>query len=354
MKKVDMQNSPYSPAQTGQKPRLAFLDSLRALGILLVVGGHTIGYCLPLPEMQYKTTYYLTHIATVGIFYLADGYLIGARIPTGRMLYIPVLKQSGYRLLIPWLAFTVFYTVARYMGEAAGILTPHQIIGQPAADVLISAYSSVFAPQLYFLVSLFILRAIYPLTKHIILDQPLFLSCAALVLGCIALYAYGPRNIFPFSLLAPLPGQEPIIHALLGLPAHACGMLLYRVKDRISLPVAGLVSAVIFIAATTLKFGYQIDAQRVAQYSLLLMLFAGFSVLAINHRWMLWLGKNTMGIYLLHAPILLKVLSLGINRVVTIPLLSFFLIVAGAVAASAAGIWVLRRIPGGSILLGEK
>lgn len=349
-----MQNTPYSPAQAGQKPRLAFLDSLRALGILLVVGIHTQGYCLPLPELQQKIVFFIVHTAAVPIFYLADGYLIGARIPTGRMRYLPVMKQSCYRLLIPWLAFTVFYTVTRYLGETAGILSPHQIIGQPAVDVLISAYSSVFAPQLYFLVSLFLLRAIYPFTKHVILDQPLLLSCAALVLGCIALYTYGPRNIFPFSLLASLPGQEPIIHALLGLPAHACGMLLYRVKDRISLPVVAVVSAAIFAAATTLKFGYQIDAQRVAQYSLLLMLFAGFSVLAINHRWMLWLGKNTMGIYLLHAPILLKVLSLGINRVVTIPLLSFFLIVAGAVAASAAGIWILRRIPGGSILLGEK
>ncbi|MFV0347801.1 MAG: acyltransferase family protein [Halodesulfovibrio sp.] len=349
-----MQTAPHSPEQTGQKQRLAFLDSLRALGILLVVGIHAQGYCLPLPELQQKIVFFIVHTAAVPIFYLVDGYLIGARIPTGHMHYAPFMKQSSYRLLIPWLAFTVFYTVARYLGETAGILTPPQIIGQPAADVLISAYSSVFAPQLYFLVSLFLLRALYPLTKHVILDQPLILSCATLILGCIALYAYGPRNIFPFSLLAPLPGQEPIIHALLGLPSHACGMLLYRVKDKISLPVVAIISAAIFAAATTLKFGYQIDAQRVAQYSLLLVLFACFSALAINQRWMLWLGKNTMGIYLLHTPILLKVLSLVINRVVTIPLLSFFLIGAGAVAASALGIWVLRHIPGGRILLGEK
>jgi hypothetical protein len=51
---------------------LQFLDQLR-MGIVMVIGVHAVGYCMPLTPSQFEVFRVLMHTAPVPIAFLVDG-----------------------------------------------------------------------------------------------------------------------------------------------------------------------------------------------------------------------------------------------------------------------------------------
>lgn len=49
--------------------RLAFLDSLRAIAIIMVVGVHTLGYCVKLPQNLQEIVSFIVHTVGVPVFF---------------------------------------------------------------------------------------------------------------------------------------------------------------------------------------------------------------------------------------------------------------------------------------------
>jgi fucose 4-O-acetylase-like acetyltransferase len=341
------------PRRAASPGRLDALDALRAVAIVMVVCIHVLGYCLPLPPAQYAVISFVVQTAGVATFYLTDGYLLAFGRAHKEHHHRQFMQKSARRLLVPWIAFTVLYTAARYAFELAGLMDNYAIAGRSPAEVATAAYSSVYAPQLYFLASLFLIRAVCPVTAALMLKMPVYAAGALLAAGVWALNSYGISGLFPFSLLAGFPGQEPVLHAVHGLQFHACGMLLWRLHNRYGLrPLVLTTFPVLGLCLLGLLAG-NLHLPRITQYAYLLSLFLFFAATGFHPAPLLWLGRNTMGIYLLHTPIILKAVSMAVNRLVTIPLLSFTLITCGVVLASVTAIPLLRRLPAGHLLLGE-
>src|SRR5512133_3209269 len=150
--------------------RLYFLDSLRAIAIVMVVGVHSMGYNSPLEPNQQQIILFIVHTVAVPIFFLVDGYLLTRSIiESKRYSYKSYIESSFLRLVVPWVIFTVIYTMLRYVFELSGFFAEHVIVGHSFQEVLINAYGSVNAGQMYFLLSLFLIRVIAPfMVKQII------------------------------------------------------------------------------------------------------------------------------------------------------------------------------------------
>ena len=143
-------------SRSSMSERIAFLDRLRAIAIIMVIGVHTLGYCIPLPPDHKQIIKFIVYYISVPVFFLVDGYLFSRRvIHLKNYNYLEYVKNSLFRLLAPWTVFTLAYTFARYAFELTGFFKERLVLGHSSQEVIISAYGSVIAPQMYFLFSLF-------------------------------------------------------------------------------------------------------------------------------------------------------------------------------------------------------
>jgi surface polysaccharide O-acyltransferase-like enzyme len=342
-----------SMSDTGdQKERLAALDSMRAVAILMVVGVHALGYCRPLPEPSQAVIKFIVHTISVPVFFLVDGYLF-ARMNIGdsKPSYTDYVKKSMIRLLLPWLFFTIGYSVIRYIFELNGFFDNNLVLGKSALAVAKNSYGSVIAPQLYFLFSLFLIRLIAPLTGFLFkIDRNTVLAVGALYI----LFYRWPVNNFLAPYLRINGGQEPILHAFWGMQFYLVGIILYLFKDSIDNTKTFYLSVALFFLSfvtTVPENGIGIKL-IVTQYLYLFGFYFGFSLCPRTAQIINSIGTNTMGIYLLHAPIMLKAVSLFLNPLVATPILSYLLLVLIVFGSSYALTISVRRIPYGSLLFG--
>jgi surface polysaccharide O-acyltransferase-like enzyme len=139
--------------------RIAFVDGFRAIAMFMVVGIHALGYAQLEPSTQTLIAFFVQTVA-VPSFFLADGFLFWRRQRSEASFhYGRYIVRSAKRLLFPWVILSVFYAFMRAAFEYSGYLQEKVIIGRDMQDVLIAMYSSSIAPQMYFLLSLFFIRA---------------------------------------------------------------------------------------------------------------------------------------------------------------------------------------------------
>jgi fucose 4-O-acetylase-like acetyltransferase len=332
--------------------RLDYLDAVRAFAILCVVAIHAKGYALPMDPATASIVDLIVHQAAVPLFFLVDGWLMAHSALAGKQTSYPeMLRSSARRLLLPWLLFTVAYGLARYLFERFGVLDSNIIFGATAPDVVIAAWGSVYSPQLYFLVSLFLIRLLTPL------HRTLTLRCGFLaLLGIAAGYALFYRAISPWTLalLDMENGQEPLLHALYNYQYYLLGMALRKLPESVSpWPWAlGLLAlyggACVFFWTggaepypNYIKFPYLVGSLLLASTGIL------------NSAPVLWLGRNTMPLFLLHLPILLKVSELAAAPLTDTPFVSFLLAWLFSIALSLLVLWILRKLPYHELLFGE-
>ena len=91
---------------------------------------------------------------------------------------------------------------------------------------------------------------------------------------------------------------------------------------------------------------------HVLQYLYLITMFLFFTFFQSGFRFFNVIGKNTMGIYLIHAPIVLKVVSLIANKFIFDPMLSFISILVGTLVLSILIVMVITSVPNGHLLFG--
>ena len=171
--------------------RIYFLDSMRAIAIIMVVGVHTLGYCVELPQHQKEIISFIVHYISVPVFFLVDGYLFarGVKFFKGHW-YLKIFRNSSFRLLAPWFIFTFAYALSRYAFELTGFLDKKLILGHDWQEVVISAYGSVYAPQMYFLFSLFLIRLCSPIFKQLVIIKSYYVTLSL---------------FFLYYLISPIP-----------------------------------------------------------------------------------------------------------------------------------------------------
>lgn len=149
-------------------------------------------------------------------------------------------------------------------------------------------------------------------------------------------------------------GQEPVLHALWGMQYYIAGIMIFLVSKEHSLRrILGLIVVVLTVAAL-IQYGGHINWEgQLIQYGYL----AGIVLLATFIRkdlpFVALIGRNTMGIYLVHTPIILKGVSLMLNGVIVAPLFSFAAVLLCDLAVSVGIVAVVESVPYGCLLFGR-
>lgn len=339
---TDIENSTKAPPD-----RLLYLDALRGMAIIFVIWLHASAYTYH--EVTQPTARLLLRLINPGVafFYLADGFLFARHMSRHREFrYADYLRKSAWRLLLPWLVFMTAYTLLRASFESAGFFTTHLLIGRPPEEILGALFDSLVAMQMYFLMSLFLIRTLAPLARRLATGGGL----AALLATAAYIAALNSSN---FTL-----GTDPVTSAIAGLQYYLLGILYFHLDGifRRRAPLIALSCLLGYGAMAALESrGLLPDSAQIltklaamtANYALYLFAVRRAGLLAR-------LGKHTMEIYLLHAPALLFGVSLIARKVVHDPLWLHLAATAATLLCALAAGRLISRIPNGRIVFGER
>jgi surface polysaccharide O-acyltransferase-like enzyme len=324
--------------------RIAFLDDLRLIGIVMVVGVHALGRANLDQPIEEWFRFVVTTIA-VPIFFLVDGFLF-ARTSTSNheFSYKSYVVKSYWRLLLPWIVFSLLYTCLRGLLESRGLLSEQVILGHTPQGIAAAIYLSMVAPQMYFLLSLFIIRLGTILYRRIVTMPSVWI-----VIVCL-LYTFIFRNSNAKAFF--YPGADPILLALWGLQFYFLGIVLFRLHHIVSKIPIWVMSA---------GFGLLLILKQASaspgfiQYSYLLAVYGLGLAIADRFTQPLKIARYNMGIYLLHTPIVLTVISIGMAIVLSpASILYYVLVTLATVAVSGLLAKFILAMPYISLILGER
>lgn len=324
--------------------RLVYLDSFRGLAIVMVVATHALGYA-KLDHENAQLIGFLSRTIAVPVFFLVDGllYALGHQ-EREAFNYAAYVRKSARRLLLPWLVFTLLYCALRIAFEYMDNTSTHVVYGQSWRDVLLAAYLSSFSSQMYFLLSLFFIRAASKITHVVTRTRSVHRGVVAMVY--IVIFHTVPLQSWF------LPGLDPVYHALWGMQFYLVG---------VALPPFGplWMARGQWLSGTAIASSFLIASfvEGMALYSQFLLLLGCYLLFLSNparFQFFSSLGRRSMGIYLLHIPLIMKVFSLFLTRLLppTSPLF-FILLTIATLYASALLTSLILQHPYGRIVLGE-
>ncbi len=325
--------------------RLLYLDALRGMAIIFVVWLHASSYSHH--EITDPTALFVLRFINPGVafFFLTDGFLFARHMSRYQEFeYVDYMRKSAWRLLLPWLIFTASYGMLRAGFESVGFFTTYLLIGHSFTEILGSLFNSSFAMQMYFLMSLFLIRALSPVTRHLVIKGGL----AALLATVVYIIILNSSN---FKL-----GTDPVTNAIAGFQYYLLGILYFHLDGifrRRAPPVAlsclfGYTIMVALEVRGLLPVSAEILTKLVAMtanYALYLFAVRRVGVLVR-------LGQHTMEIYLLHAPVLIFGVALVAGQVVTNPLYLHLVVTSASLLGAIAAGWTISRIPRGRFVFG--
>jgi peptidoglycan/LPS O-acetylase OafA/YrhL len=342
-----------TPATTSRLPDLPFLDALRGLLIVFVIAIHAGSYAQLQPGWASELTYFVVATATVKGFFLVDGFLFARSLEKATQASSLVrLQTSATRLLLPWLLFSGAYLLLRMYGGRLGMLPPasmpdgHWSIAGATAALWYSETSA----QMYFLVSLFAVRAVAITCVAWLRRCP----AGVLALLAVALALLFRQVVEPWALGANARSvMDPMLLALGGSAFFVAGMAMWRARwhefpQRLAL--SGLL-LLVSVAATRIGAHW---GHAVSEFAYVAALFLAFAAFAGVPAWVAAIGRRTMGIYLLHLPIIMHlVTSLTYRLAVGSGFPAYFLIVPLTALASLLAVLVAERLGVAPLLFGE-
>jgi peptidoglycan/LPS O-acetylase OafA/YrhL len=349
--------APSSPPSTAipsaSANRLLHLDAIRGAAILGVLWWHASAYARHEPA-SLTAQFWLGLISpSVAFFFLADGFFFARSVSrSGEFHYGEYVRKSALRLLLPWAVFTVAYLLLHGVLEAIDARTgtshfaeKRLVLGRSPVEILSHVWDSSIAMQMYFLASLFLIRLLSFATVWLVragAGWTLAVAC-----GYIA-----TRTLLGLAL-----GGDPVTNAIGGLQYYLLGIAFYQLDDAIrrgwgALAVGGLA---LWSVLRVLQVRGDLPAWAgiLTQLSALVGEYALFLGIVRRANVLVWLGRRTMQIYLLHAPVVMKAAQVVLSRFVADPAwLHVAIMLASLVAAIVLG-WLIVRIPGGRVVFGE-
>ncbi|MDO9119153.1 MAG: acyltransferase [Nitrospira sp.] len=333
------------------KSRILFLDSLRAIAIVMVIGQHALGYSQLSPEVQAAFKYWFQ--IAVPVFFLVDGYLFFHKLERiGKLDYAKYIGESARRLVGPWVFFSGLYFITRLVYEYFGHPLDYVVLGRDSVDLLVAVWVGAPAVQMYFLLSLFFVRSFAFATKHLRGVHPIFIFAAVWMMNGLWGFING-MTIGGFQLKASWGGgQDPLLHAVWGLQYYLLGCALYTSNPWLSRH-AKVLAATVLASLVVLYYG-EYSSPSLTQYSYLcgsyLLLFA----IGDRSRALGGIGCSTMGIYLVHQPVVLKGMSVASALVFdNTGLWCYLLVVIGTLVCSIWTTRLLMKVPHAHRLFGE-
>jgi fucose 4-O-acetylase-like acetyltransferase len=328
----------------GSRNRLVYLDSFRGLAIGLVVATHALGYS-QLDQENTQLMGFLARTIAVPVFFLVDGILFALGHQSSEGLnYGAYVRKSARRLLLPWTVFTLAYCVLRLGFEYMDNSSTHVVYGQNWRDVFLAGYLSSFSSQMYFLLSLFLIRTASKVTYEVIHARPINQTVTAIVY--IIFFHTLPLQSWFF------PGLDPIYHALWGMQFYLIGVAIVPWVPVLKVQALWLSAVAVLSGFLIASF---VDGMVLySQFLLLLGCYLFFLSNSSRFTVLSGLGRRSMGIYLLHIPLVMKVFSLALTRLFPPSTFMFFiLLTAATLCASALLTSLILQHPYGRTVLGE-
>ncbi len=324
--------------------RLIYLDSFRGLAIGMVVATHALGYS-QLEQENAQFFGFLSRTIAVPVFFLVDGVLftLGQQSHSD-FNYGAYVKKSARRLLLPWFVFTLLYCVLRFAFEAMDSSSVHVVYGQGWRTVLAAGYLSSFSAQMYFLLSLFLIRSASRITLILTRASSFHRTLSAIVY-MIFFHTLPVQSWF-------LPGIDPVYHALWGMQFYLLGVAIVPWAPLLMVHGHWL-SAVVIIAGILIATFVQGMALS-SQFLLLLGFYVLFLSCPDRFKLLASLGRRSMGIYLVHIPLVMKVFSVVFSHVIPPSTPLFFLLLTTATLSTSAFLTsIIVQSAYGRIVLGE-
>ena len=295
------------------KIRIGFLDIIRAFAIFMVVATHAIEYTnTPGVSLLMLTGIFFSSIA-VPIFFFVDGYLLIRGDPSSRQNFSEAIRENAFRLLLPWTLFSLLYFATRFFFEYIGYFQTNLAYSNSLQNILKALYFSEYSAQLYFLPALFIVRLFAPISSAA-LQLGWLASCLGLIAYMISFNTFEPtiKNFLPKT-----NGLDPFIHAIWGYQFYLIGILYKKHESQIDNQLTTSSVILSSITVTLIYLNTETSSKSIDmafQISYLLLLITLIKHLNVRSEKMSLIGRNTMGIYLLHVPIIMKATSICINK----------------------------------------
>ncbi len=318
----------------------------------MVVAIHAYGYT-GLTQSNTTITNFLWFIIStiaVPIFFLIDGFLFCHKQSDSYTFdYKLYLLKSSKRLLLPWFIFSVGYTIFRATFEAVNFFPEKIILGQNLSQLILSVYTASVSAHLYFLLSLFIIRMVSIACYRLII-APYWVSIIIFISYSLffRLYLQGYYKVH-----YALPGYDPVLHAFWGMQYYLLGITLFKLKDllyKLS-AITALNMVILMIVSKSIAPDFPF---LLIQYLYLLFVFCFLIAIDYRSNLLSTIGRNTMGIYLLHTPILLKGWIIISGTISNNEYSVFLLAWAGTFISSLWLTNIIKSIPYGGILFGEE
>jgi hypothetical protein len=222
--------------------------------------------------------------------------------------------------------------------EYFGLFAQKIVIGHSWIYMLELFYHSQISEQMYFLLSLFLIRILAFVWYRMIFFHAWIV--ALLWAGYILFISIFSTQIFGL-FQAHL---DPFLHAIIGLKFYLLGLVLFNWQSVFLRRSLWAIGITLFL---TIFLKFATSFTFLTQLSYLLCLYFLFLGFFREHNILSNWGRFTMGIYLLHVPIVLKALSLitlrchlgGLVGFIIVALAGFFISLVAAKLLDQTLVW---------------
>lgn len=337
--------APASEIDFRRSERIRFLDALKATGIVMVVAVHALSR-IELGGLDRDLMNYLVGTIAVPLFFVADGYMFSWKFTDASQFDRgSFIRKSALRLLVPWAGFTIIYATIRMILEWLKLTGETVLLGNNFSGIVKVIYLSGISPHMYFLLSLFIVRlGIAGLYRTLQWSSWIWLPVSVAYMGIYHLSH--PKDWF-------LPGADPVLLAFWGTQFYFLGIALHKGLNTVRLYAAPLLAFCIVgaIGSRLLFFAhwpYVSQAFYLAAACMILLLITD------RTSWSFSMGKDTMGIYLLHAPLIVwGTATIATRLLPPAPIVAFGVTTCASVLVSWFVARLMGRSSGGQLLLGQ-
>lgn len=303
-----------TPAAT--RPRIAWIDGAKGLGIILIVLGH-------LASVEQPSAFYVYIYAFhVPLFFFVSGLTLkpGSR-PVGAML-----ADKTRTLLVPYLCYALlgylFYLAGYAAAQAAGLAIDQFGYGpwRPLWGVLYGTLGEgrLVNTPMWFVVALFCTFVIGYLINTFV--RPMALRWALVLVLAAAGIVASRHGTWPWSLPSALVGlvffQAGHTHAVHGRwPPSARGAAAWFVP-LFALTLASGVNGFVTLADMVLGHPllYAIFAFAGTYATVLLV-----QALGPRAHWLAWIGQHSMAIMVIHM-LIIRVVKVGLSATMHLPI----------------------------------
>lgn len=316
------------------QPRISYIDTSKAIAIYLVILGHVVDVGTPL-----KTGLYTFHMP---LFFMLTGMTYKWPFDKSWQTIKARMVRYAGTLLIPYVLFALFYSKLTYPNLA--------FIGYSSWHTIKLAGS---LSSLWFLMALF-MSHVYLLLLHKVLPKqiitlPFAMSITALLLLIIVVFLpYGGKYGYPLMTNVAFVGAAFIMIGLLlrkmfdyygglnvawRLSAFLVAIILFVVTIPLNHPMPGYV-----LMADGLYGNVALFAVTAILGGTAVIMFSQISDVLLSHcTSLMWIGRNTLGIFLVHkffingAHIITNKMGLDYNNVIIACILSVMVLLVSCI-----------------------